>query len=42
MHYEQQLVMHKQNSKMIWKTLNQILNKPNKNSKIAKALQETT
>jgi hypothetical protein len=37
MHYEEQLVMHKQNSKMVWKTLNQILNKPNKNSKIAKS-----
>ena len=38
MHYEEQLVMHKQNSKMVWKTLNQILNnKPSKNSKIAKS-----
>ena len=37
MHYEEQLVMHKQNSKIVWKTINQILNKPNKNSKIAKS-----
>ena len=29
MHYEEQLTMHKQNSKLVWKTLNQILNKSN-------------
>ena len=36
MYYEEQLIMHKENSKMIWNTLNQILNKSNKISKIAK------
>ena len=36
MYYEEQLIMHKQNSKMIWKTLNEIINKSNENSKIAK------
>jgi hypothetical protein len=40
MHYEEQLIVHKQNSKMIWTTLNQILNKPNKNSENSKSFVE--
>ena len=41
MYYEEKLIMRKENSKMIWNTLNQILNKSNKSSKIAK-MQEIT
>ena len=37
-YYEEQLIMHKENSKMIWNTLNQIPKKPNKTSKIAKTV----
>ena len=35
-YYESLLIKHKQNSRMVWKTLNEILNKPNKNTNISK------
>ena len=36
--YEKQLIKHRQNPKMMWKTLNELLNKPNKNTKLSKRL----
>ena len=41
-YYEEQLIKHKQNSRMIWKTLNEILNKRNKNTKISKTFVENS
>jgi hypothetical protein len=35
-YYESLLIKHKHNSRMVWKTLNEILNKPNKNTNISK------
>ena len=40
LYYEEQLIVHEQNSRMIWNTLNQILNKPSKNTKITKTFVE--
>jgi hypothetical protein len=35
-YYEEELIKHTQNSRMMWKTLNELLNKPKKNTKISK------
>jgi transaldolase len=40
-YYESLLIKHKQNSRMVWKTLNEILNKPNKNTNISKTFIQT-
>ena len=34
-------IKHKQNSKMMWKTLKELLNKPSKNTKITKTCVES-
>ena len=39
-YYEDQLIKYKQNSRMMWKTLNELLNKPKKNTKISKTFVE--
>jgi acetyl-CoA carboxylase carboxyltransferase component len=38
--YEDQFIKYKQNSRMMWKTLNELLNKPKKNTKISKTFVE--
>ena len=38
MYYEEQLIKYKHDTKMIWKTLNNILNKKNKENKFTKAV----
>ena len=40
-YYEDQLIKHKQNPKMMWKTLNELLNKPTKNNKLTKTFVES-
>ena len=40
-YYEEQLIKHKQNSKMMWKTLNKLLNKPTKNTKLTNTFVES-
>ena len=40
-YYEEQLIKHKQNPKMMWKTLNELLNKPTKNTKLSKTFVES-
>ena len=40
-YYEEQLIKNKQNSRMMWKTLNGLLNKPKKNTKISQSFVET-
>jgi hypothetical protein len=40
-YYEEQLIKHKQNPKMMWKTLNELLNKPTKNTKLSKTFLES-
>ena len=40
-YYESLLIKHKQNSRIVWKTLNEILNKPNKNTNISKTFIQT-
>ncbi len=39
-YYEEQLIKHKQNSKIMWKTLNELFNKPTKNTKLPKTFVE--
>jgi hypothetical protein len=39
-YYEEQLIKYKQNSKMIWNTLNELLNKPKKNTTLSKTFIE--
>ena len=41
LYYEEQLIKHKQNSKLMWKTLNKLLNKPTNNDKITKMFVES-
>ena len=40
-YYENQLVKHKQNSRMVWRTINELLNKPKKNTKLSQSFVET-
>ena len=40
-YYEEELIEHKQNLRMMWKTLNEVLNKPKKNTKMSKSFVET-
>ncbi len=40
-YYEDQLIKHKRSSRMVWKTLNELLNKPKKNIKISQTFVET-
>ena len=40
-YYQEQLIKHKQNPKMMWKTLNELLNKPTKNTKLSKTFLES-
>ena len=40
-YYEEQLIRYKQNTKMMWKTLNELLNKPNKTNKLPKTFIES-
>ena len=40
-YYEDQLIKYKQNSRMMWKTLNGLLNKPKNNTKISQSFVET-
>ena len=40
-YYEEQLIKYKKNSKMMWKTLNELLNKPSKNIKLSKTFVES-
>jgi hypothetical protein len=40
-YYEDQWIKYKQNSRMVWKTLNELLNKPKKNTKISQTFLET-
>ena len=35
------MVKHKQNSRMVWRTINELLNKPKKNTKISQSFVET-
>jgi hypothetical protein len=39
-YYEDQLIQYNQNSRMVWKTLNELLNKPNKNPIISQTFVE--
>jgi hypothetical protein len=39
-YYEDQLIKYKQNSRMVWKTLNELLKKPKKNTKISQTFVE--
>ena len=41
LYYEEQLIKHKQNSKLMWKTLNKLLNKPTNNTKTTKKFVES-
>ena len=40
-YYEEQLIRYKQNTKMTWKTLNELLNKPNKTNELPKTFIES-
>jgi ribosomal protein L1 len=40
-YYEEQLIKYKQNSRMLWRTLNELLNKPKKNTNISKTFVDT-
>ena len=40
-YYAEQFIKHKQNPKMMWKTLNELLNKPTKNTKLSKTFVES-
>ena len=40
-YYENQLVQHKQNSRMVWRTENELPNKAKKNTKISQTFVET-
>ncbi|XP_028408826.1 uncharacterized protein LOC114531415 [Dendronephthya gigantea] len=40
--YYEKLIKHKQNSKMIWKTLNELLNKPKKNTAVSKTFVDSS
>ena len=35
-YYEEQFIKHKQNTKMIWKTINELLNKPTRKKELPK------
>ena len=41
MYYEEQLIKHKHNAKMIWKTMNEILNKREKNKELPETFFDT-
>ena len=40
-YYEEQFIKYKKNSKMMWKTLNELVNKPSKNIKVSKTFVES-
>ena len=41
-HYEEQFIKYKQNSRMLWKKINELLNKPKKNTNISKTFVDAS